>query len=117
MTNVLINLNNGTSLETANGPITVSFSTGYRFQYTAENNKVFMTFTASVPANSKKQPAFGLQIKLRQFDIRPPKPVDPVDPVDPVIPPVVDPVKPPIVDPTKPVDPTTPVDPTKPIIP
>jgi len=31
MTNVLINLNNGTSLETANGPITVSFSTGYRF--------------------------------------------------------------------------------------
>ena len=31
MTNVVIALNNGTSLQTANDPITVSFSTGYRF--------------------------------------------------------------------------------------
>ena len=38
MTNVVISINNGTSLETANDPITVSFLTGTRFQFTAENN-------------------------------------------------------------------------------
>ena len=52
LTNVVITINNGTSLETAADPITVSFSTGYRFQFTAENNIIFMTFTASVPSTS-----------------------------------------------------------------
>jgi hypothetical protein len=31
LTNVVIQINNGTALETANDPITVAFSTGYRF--------------------------------------------------------------------------------------
>ena len=47
-TNVIIQLNNGTSLFTANDPITVSGTTGERFQYTAEgSNKIYLTFTAS----------------------------------------------------------------------
>lgn len=41
---------------------------------------VFMTFTGSVPSTSSKRPAFGLTVKLRSFDIRPPAPVVVPDP-------------------------------------
>ena len=101
-TSCIIQLNNGTSLFTANDPITVSGTTGSRFQYEAENNKIYMTFTASQSSSSSKSPGFGFTIKLRSFDTRPPAPiiivipapaVDPVPvaPVAPVIVPYVDP--------------------------
>jgi hypothetical protein len=67
LTNVVITINNGTALETANDPITVSFSSGYRFQFTAENNMIFMAFTGSVPSTSSVSPLFSLTIKLRSF--------------------------------------------------
>lgn len=69
ITNVVITINNGTSIETAADPITVSFSTGYRFQFTAENNIIFMTFTGSVPSTSSTSPLFNMTIKLRSFAI------------------------------------------------
>ena len=71
LTNVVITINNGTSLETAADPITVSFSTGYRFQFTAENNIIFMTFTGSVPSTSSTLPLYSLTIKLRSFALNP----------------------------------------------
>ena len=52
MTNVKININNGTDFETAGDPVPVTFRSGYRFQYEAENNKVFMSFTGSKPTYS-----------------------------------------------------------------
>lgn len=71
LTNVVITINNGTALETANDPITVSFSTGYRFQFTAENNMIFMAFTGSVPTTSTNSPLFSITIKLRSFQLNP----------------------------------------------
>jgi len=83
LTNVIIQINNGTALETANDPISVGFSTGYRFQYTAESNNVYIAFTGDVPSTSSNDPAFGFTIKLRSFDIRPVVVVFPDDePVD-----------------------------------
>ena len=73
--NIVAQLNNGTSLFTANDPITVSGNTGTRFQYEAENNKVYMAMTASVASGSTQSPAFGFTIKLRSFDTRPPAPI------------------------------------------
>ena len=65
-TNVVAQLNNGTSVFTANDPITVSSTTGNRFQYTAHgNNKIYMSFTANA-AN----PGFGLSIRVRTFRIK-----------------------------------------------
>ena len=69
--NVVITINNGTSLTAAADDITVSFSTGYRFQFEAENNMVFMTFTGSVPSTSNSSPLFSMSIKLRSFYIEP----------------------------------------------
>jgi len=46
-------LNNGTSLFEADGSIVVSTKTGNKFQYSAENNKVFMSFTANVPTGAR----------------------------------------------------------------
>ena len=71
LTNVVITINNGTSLETAADPITVSFSTGYRFQYTAEDNIIYMTFTGSVPTTSSTAPLYSMTIKLRSFALNP----------------------------------------------
>ena len=71
LTNVVITINNGTALDTAADPITVSFSTGYRFQFTAENNIIFMTFTGSVPSTSSTDPLFSMTIKLRSFALNP----------------------------------------------
>ena len=71
LTNVVITINNGTALNTAADPITVSFSTGYRFQFTAENNIIFMTFTGSVPSTSSTNPLFSMTIKLRSFALNP----------------------------------------------
>ena len=71
VTNVNIQINNGTSFETANDPVKVTFRSGYRFQYTAENNKVFMSFTGSVPTYSKVDPLFTVTFKLRSFEKRP----------------------------------------------
>ena len=101
--NVQVSINNGTSLETADDPIVVSFATGNRFQFTAEDNQIFLAMTGDVPTFSTDSPRVGLTIKLRSFELNPtPDPVDP-DPVDP------DPVDPEPVDP-EPVDPE-PVDP------
>ena len=74
-TNIVAQLNNGTSLFTANDPITVSGNTGTRFQYEAENNKIYLAMTASVASGSTQSPAFGFTIKLRSFDTRPPAPI------------------------------------------
>ena len=46
---IQMTLNNGTNLFEADGSIVVSTETGNKFQYSAENNKVFMSFTANVP--------------------------------------------------------------------
>jgi len=51
-TNVDIIINNGTSYETGGDSIQVSFSTGYKFQYFAENNNIYVSFTANVPSTS-----------------------------------------------------------------
>ena len=66
-TNVKIDINNGTSFETANDPVSVNFRSGYRYQYTAENNKIFMSFTGSKSAYSKVDPLFTIVFKLRSF--------------------------------------------------
>lgn len=79
LTNVVITINNGTSLETAADPITVSFTTGYKFQFTAENNMIFMTFTGNVPSFSSNLPLFKMTIKLRSFALNP-TPVEPTEP-------------------------------------
>lgn len=71
MSNVVISINNGTSLETANDPIEVGFLTGTRFQFTAENNMIFMAFTADVASTSSVDAAFGFTIKLRSFELNP----------------------------------------------
>ena len=71
LTNVVITINNGTALTSASDAITVSFSTGYRFQFEAENNVIFMTFTGSVPSTSSTSPLFSMSIKLRSFFIEP----------------------------------------------
>ena len=86
--NVIVQLNNGTDLFGANDPITVSGTTGSRFQYEAEDNKIYMTFTGDVSSSSSKSPAFGYTIKLRAFDTRPPAPIIitiPAPAVDPII--------------------------------
>ena len=74
-TNTRVSLNNGTSLFDANDPIVVSTDTGSRFQYTAENNVIFISFTAQ---GTSVQPKFGLTVKLRAFDTRPPETPDPI---------------------------------------
>ena len=71
MTNVKININNGTDFETAGDPVPVTFRSGYRFQYEAENNKVFMSFTGSKPTYSQVDPIFTITFKLRSFEKRP----------------------------------------------
>jgi hypothetical protein len=68
MTNVDILISNGTSFTDAETPKKVSFSSGYRFQYTAENNKIFMMFTGKVPTFSKIKPLFAVSVKLRSFE-------------------------------------------------
>ena len=112
ITNVDMFINNGTSLAAANDPIAVSLSTGYRFQFTAEDNQIFIALTGDQPATSSSQPLFGFTIKLRTFEITPerpepdePEPVEPVEPdePDPVVP-DPDPVEPEPVEP-EPVEP------------
>jgi len=119
MTNVVTTINNGTSLLTANDPITVGFTTGYRFQFTAENNVVFMAFTGSVPSTSSNSPLFSMSIKLRSFELNPSSGTDEVDDgedtdtgetggtTDPVVDPLVDPIDIPIIEPDKPIIPDT----------
>ena len=72
--NCVIQLNNGTDLFSANDPITVSTSTGNRFQYTAEQNGIFMTFTGSQASTASPLPSFDITIKLRAFALIPDEP-------------------------------------------
>ena len=53
--------------------ITVSSSTGNRFQYSAENNKIYVSFTATLPRTTGKLAAFGINVKLRTFYVGPPQ--------------------------------------------
>jgi len=71
-TNVRMTLNNGTALGNAGDPITVTTATGSRFQYVAENNKIFLSFMAQVSASSKLSALFSFTIKLLTIDVRPP---------------------------------------------
>ena len=65
--NVDIYISNGAELATGNSTVTVSSSTGYRHQYVAERNRVYMSFTGNVAAGSTKDPAFAAQVTLRSF--------------------------------------------------
>ena len=122
MTNTIITINNGTSLLTADDPITVGFTTGYRFQFTAENNQIFMAFTGSVPSTSSTSPLFDISIKLRSFELNPVKDEveeEVTEPTDKEVNPETDvpvtepdetdeteePIDPPIIEPEKPIIP------------
>ena len=120
LSNVVITINNGTSLMTADDPITVGFTTGYRFQFTAEDNMIFMAFTGSVPSTSSASPLFNISIKLRSFDLNPSSgetETDVTEPTDTETNPVdtggettdpgtvVDPIDPPIIEPESPIIP------------
>lgn len=71
LANVEITINNGTSLQKAKDTVKVGFSSGYRFQYTAEDNKIYMSMLGKVPSYSSQLPLFSMSIKLRSFEIRP----------------------------------------------
>ena len=73
-TNVDVIINNGTSYATGGDSIAVGFTTGYKFQYFAENNNIYVTFTANVPTTSTAAPHFAITVKLRSFEINPPLP-------------------------------------------
>ena len=45
----------------------MSFKTGYRFQYEAERNRIYIAFTANVPVGSTKAPQFSASVQLRSF--------------------------------------------------
>ena len=113
-TNVDIIINNGTSYETGGDSIQVSFSTGYKFQYFAENNNIYVSFTANVPSTSTTQPVFAITVKLRSFEINPelPEPTPLPTPEPTPEPQPVEPVEP---DPQpEPIDPTPEVKPKEP---
>ena len=109
----MIQINNGTSLYAANDPIQVSFTTGYRFQFTAENNQVFMAFTGDAATTATATPLFSVNVKLRSFELNPTSPTDSTDvtvPTEPENPIIVDPVAPVVPVVPEPVDPIIPED-------
>ena len=65
-TNVDIFVSNGRNLETANNTKTVDDKTGYRFQYEAESNRVYLAFTG-LNGEDGKSPAYGATVTLRSF--------------------------------------------------
>ena len=70
-TNVDIYASNGRSIDTANNTKTADDITGYRFQYEAESNRVYLAFTANVTNSDDSNPAFGAKITLRSFLVNP----------------------------------------------
>lgn len=66
--NVEVAISNGTSFESAGDTVTVGFSSGYRFQYEAPRNQIWMSFTGSVNF-STSDPRFKVSIRLRTFPL------------------------------------------------
>ena len=112
-TNVDVIVNNGTSYATGGDSIAVGFTTGYKFQYFAENNNIYVTFTGNVPTTSTASPHFAITVKLRSFEINPPLPEPtPAPTPTPEPTPEPEPVEP---EPEpEPIDPTPEVKPTEP---
>jgi len=63
-----VSLSNGTDYKNAGDTITVSFSTGYRFQYEAPRNQLWMTFTGDAD-DGDNDPHFKISMRLRTFPI------------------------------------------------
>lgn len=68
--NVNAYIMNGTDFSTANDPYQVNFYSGYKFQYQAENNQLFMTFQGNAP-DSDDIPNFKFSIRLYTFRVTP----------------------------------------------
>lgn len=68
LTNVVVALSNGTDYLTAGDSVSVTFFSGYRFQYEAPRNQIWMSFTGAVQSGTE-DPAFKVSIRLRTFPI------------------------------------------------
>ena len=66
--NVEVALSNGTDFESAADTVDVGFSSGYRFQYEAPRNQLWMSFTGSVNSGSS-EPRFKVSVRLRTFPL------------------------------------------------
>ena len=66
--NVEVAISNGTSFESAGDTVDVGFTSGYRFQYEAPRNQIWMSFTGSVLSGSN-DPKFKVSIRLRTFPL------------------------------------------------
>ena len=60
---------NGTEPATADEIINVNYYSGYTFQYEAENNQIYMTFTGDAPDEDDDDPTFSFQIRLYTFRV------------------------------------------------
>ena len=65
-------MSNGRSLETADNTQEVDYTTGYRFQFEAESNRIYIAFAAidnddASSEDAGKSPAFAAQVYLRSF--------------------------------------------------
>ena len=71
LSNVNAYIMNGTATETSDESISINFFSGYKFQYEAENNQIFMTMTGDAPDDDDDDPSFKFQIKLYTFRVTP----------------------------------------------
>ena len=67
LSTVTVALSNGTTFATAGDSVSVSFFTGYRFQYEAPRNQVWMSFTGQAGSAGDVEPAFKVSVRLRTF--------------------------------------------------
>lgn len=63
----MVSISNGTDYNSAGDSESVTYFTGYRYQYTAEQNQVWISFTGDAPDADDADPAFKVSIKLLTF--------------------------------------------------